>query len=110
MTVMQWLYAVTIAMVLAALLQLLGTRFAKLVKRHSPDTKIVVIARFIAFFIFFLYSAARTMAPDLDRHIPPAAFLFGWVIVGGVALHLLSAGQSSKKPPTSSEAEPPTVG
>ena len=110
MTVMQWLYAVAIAMVLAALLQLLGTRFAKLVKRHSPETKIVVIARFIAFFIFFLYSAARTMAPGLDRQIPPAAFLFGWVIVGGVALHLISEAQSSKKAPASSEADPPTAG
>lgn len=110
MTVMQWLYAVAIAMILAALLQLLGTRFAKLVRRHSPETKIVVIARFIAFFIFFLYSAARTMTPGLDRQIPPAAFLFGWVVVGGVALHLLSEAQSRKKSPTSSEADPPTVG
>ncbi|WP_125469927.1 hypothetical protein [Caulobacter vibrioides] len=107
---MQWLYAVAIAMVLAALLQLLGTLFANLVKRHSPETKIVMVARFIAFFIFFLYSAARTIAPGLDRHIPPAAFVFGWVIVGGVALHLLSEAQTSKKPSTSSEAEPPTVG
>lgn len=107
---MQWLYAVAIAMGLAALLQLLGTWLAKLARRHSPETKIVATARFIVFFVFFLYSAARTVAPGLDRQIPPAAFFFGWIIVGGVALHLISAAQSSKKSPTRSEADPPTVG
>lgn len=52
--------------------------------------------RFIVFFAFFLYSVARTMSPALDRHVPPMAFLLGWVVIGGVVLQLTSRGQDAK--------------
>lgn len=89
MTTVQWLFAITIASVLAILIQVLGGWTAKLLRKHSPGTWPARVARFVVFFVFFLYSVIRTLNPTLDQHFPPIVFMIGWVIIGGVALQLI---------------------
>jgi hypothetical protein len=96
MTAIQWLYAVANATVLATLLQVLGVWFAKLLRKNSPQPRSTHAVRFVVFFAFFLYSVARTMSPALDRHVPPMAFLVGWVVIGGVVLQLTSGRRDAK--------------
>lgn len=95
MTAFQWAFAVASALTLAAILEVGGHWvLARMVASHTPGPRVLRVARFAFFSIFFFYSVLRTMTPALDAHIHPLAALFGllavWAVVGGIVSRRVS--------------------